>query len=215
MFSAVSQARLVKIAVLDTGYDPSATYIKYCEPPKDFTNTTPIDRLGHGAIVSSLIASTVDKSVEYCIYSLKILDNKDSITAFDSIVRALGYAITKKVDYINISFGGDFQFLPEKIEIERALNRKIRVIAAAGNEGNDLDKRCNFFPACYDSRIVIVGNGLSNENRQNKSNYGRIVSIWHNGTIRYKNEMKTGTSFSAPLVLAKMINRERSYANRK
>jgi hypothetical protein len=101
--------------------------------------------------------------------------------------------------------------LLERILIEKALNRGIRVIAAAGNEGANLDKKCSFFPACYDSRIVIVGNGTSLTNRHPTSNYGKVVSIWYNGTIFFRNKVLSGTSFSAPLVLAKIVNREKLY----
>ena len=128
-----------------------------------------------------------------------------------SIQEAVAYAIVLKVDIINISAGGKEFSLAESAIIKKALDSKITVVAAAGNNFVNLDKECNFFPACYDERIIVVGNLNKDKSIADTSNYGNYVKKWEvgqnvlsdapNGGEQYK----SGTSQAAAIVTGKIV----------
>lgn len=217
LFSAksFSQPKPLKVAVIDTGIAESAS-IKLCKDGhRSFIDNEPlVDYNGHGTHIAALIEQHAGNSDNYCLISLKFYANnsQDKVNELYAIKASLKEAIRLKVQYINISAGGASPDKEERLLIEEALNRGIKVIVAAGNNGHDLDQDCNYYPACYDSRLTIVGNmGLDNL-KSPSSNYGNYINHWEIGTQvvsklpGYNNYgPMTGTSQATAITTGKMI----------
>ena len=92
-------------------------------------------------------------------------------------------------------------------------------VAAAGNQGQNLDASC-LLPACYDvANLIVVGNHQSTLSPASSSNFGTRVDLTAQGTNLPLNDTQgsvqyfSGTSFSAPLVAASLSLLIGSYPN--
>lgn len=150
----------VKIAVLDTGIDVTDNII--VKERKNFINESPVttplfeDLSGHGTSVASILAgSGTDSNVEGVnsnidLYSARILDEKKQ-AAISRVVEAIYWAIEKKVDIINISFGTQTYSEALKTAVDAAIEKGILVVAAVGNRGNSgVD-----YPAAFNSVLAV------------------------------------------------------------
>jgi subtilisin family serine protease len=206
-----AQAKTNRVAVIDTGIDSSVGHI--CETGhKDFSSTSLQDEVGHGTHVAGLIIKNAANS-DYCLINIKFYNKKyTGAQNVKSMISSLQYAIDQKVDYINISGGGPQAEKEEQKLIQKALDMGIKIVVAAGNEGSDLSQNCNFFPACYDSRLYVVGNLEENGSISGSSNYGRIVNYWQHGTNVISNlpnnkvGRMSGTSQAAAIFTGKLLN---------
>lgn len=198
---ALAQAKPVKIVVIDTGINFKTTNIHMCDSGNaDFTGHGFKDINGHGSNVSSIIENNAI-GTNYCQVIVKYYHDGTSFEFVD----ALKYSIKLKPDIINISSGGPSANEIEKKLIIQALNKGITVVAAAGNNGMNLDKKCDYFPACYDKRIHVVGNLLSNGKRNPNSDYGKFVE-WEIGTnIDAGGYILTGSSQAAAVKSGKLV----------
>ena len=104
---------------------------------------------------------------------------------------------------MNISAGGPISDFNERAIIYTMLDNGITIVAAAGNTKINLDKNCNYFPACYDERIHVIGTS----NRY-YSNYGKIVDVYLNGTEQTAYGITlSGTSQAAAIYTGKLIKK--------
>ena len=166
-YTALASDSRIKVVVIDTGIsDEWRSKANLCpEEHKDFTGTGLNDTHGHGTNVVGLIVENAPVR-NYCIVVVKAYDrDKQYVTA------ALFYALTIKADVINLSGGGIGPQFAEQWIVSKLLERKVLMIVAAGNNGTDLDKDCNFYPACYDKRITVVGAEAK------YSNHGKVVDV--------------------------------------
>lgn len=228
LVSTVGSAKQIVVAVIDTGISSYYKNKKFLckEGHKDFTGTGLNDTHGHGTHISGLIhqevmnlhilyqpdISSVINSVDpnYCQLIIKFYDSGSN--SINSEINAVNYAIEKKVDIINISAGGfDIDSL-EKAAIKRALDAGIIIVAAAGNEGVSLEKR-PYYPASYDSRIIVVGSLISANKRSKFSNYSTKVNSWEIGTnlisfgIDGKAKSMSGTSQATAVKSGKIVRK--------
>jgi minor extracellular protease Epr len=182
---SAAKAEPIKIAVIDTGFDfnsnwPAATKLGLTKPKlckaghKDFTKTGLKDTHGHGTHIAGLIAKYADNA-DYCLVILKFYDSRATTSNLRSIVDAINYAVSLKVDFINLSLGGVHPSELERQAVLNALNANIRVVSAAGNEKSNLAQK-GYYPALYDSRIVVVGATKETGERLPASNYGPQVT---------------------------------------
>lgn len=215
----------IKVAVIDTGYNSSNMFnASLCESGhKDFTedqiynNGIPADLHGHGTNVAGLIhqhASGVvlnkeiiknfpydkmsalkKKNTGYCLVIIKAFSLKSNLKWY---IDALKYAETLKVQIVNISAGGYSKEKEELALIKKMLDNKKIIVAAAGNDGKDIDLE-PYYPASADDRVVVVGNSNKDIKKEtnNKifikkdlevdfsanptSNYGSVVDIYVQG----------------------------------
>lgn len=212
--SATVNAKQLRVAVIDTGVDLLAIDKLCKDGHQSFIDYSPlIDTDGHGTHVAGLIQANSGEDSNYCIVSLKYY--KPDVH-YKKIIKATKLAfeeaIKLKVDVINMSGGGPSSDEDERKVVLKALDAGITIIAAAGNEATNLDKSCDYFPACYDSRIIVVGNLREDGSRSPLSNYGKYVKRWEVGTNvlstlpGYDNHgYKTGTSQAAAIVTGKFI----------
>ncbi|PLT31026.1 S8 family serine peptidase [Peribacillus deserti] len=206
----------VKIAVLDTGinYDHPDLSSGQILPGYDFVNddADPLDYVGHGTMVSGVIAAQANnhkgiagvaaKNPNIKILPVKIGSAKGAEIADE--IRGIDYAIKQGADIINISFGSEESSQAEYDAISRAVSKGILVVSSAGNEGEY--KFPVSFPAAY-PEVLSVGSTDSKDKLSVFSNTGEAIDLAAPGeniavpTRRGGYDLKAaGTSFSAPIV---------------
>ena len=202
--------------MIDTGFDFKGKWSiqpKLCATGhKDFTNTDLNDKHGHGTHVAGLVAKYAGNA-DYCIVIIKFYDPKefwpDNLA---NMVKAINYAVAQKVDVINISGGGMQYDAREHLAVLRALDARITIVAAAGNESKELSKR-PYYPALYDSRVVVVGAVDAKLKRIPAANYGKQVDVEEQGkdvlsTLPNSSYgTMTGTSQATAIHTGKIVNR--------
>lgn len=191
----------IRVAVIDTGLNPEYIEKAHLCPTghKDFTGEGFNDYNGHGSNVTGLIVENAPGN-HYCLIIIKAYAFKYFEREY--LIDALQYAYDLKVDIINLSSGGRLPNEPEKKIVQKILDNHIILIAAAGNNSKNLDEKCEFFPACYDDRIHVVGD------EESYANKGKIVDSLISG--RFKSAFgKTfsGTSQSTAIFTGKFLNR--------
>jgi subtilisin family serine protease len=200
-----------KIAIIDSGYDPTratAPLVTCKTGHYDyFTKTANLAFQGeHGTRVASIVANKL-KEVDYCVvvYQVSTIPNAPLPMNSNDLADAINLAIAEQVDAINISAGGvGTQSSIERAALVTAANLGISVFVAAGNNSQNLDKDCNYYPACYKIKgVIVVGAQDYDDPKQpaNYSNYGKIVDLWGPG---YYQEYR-GTSYATPRALSEYI----------
>jgi subtilisin family serine protease len=178
----------------------------------------PMDDNGHGTHCAGIIGAEgnngygiagINWNVE--IMPLKFLNGNGSGTTKDAI-EAINYVIDRKQKGVNVriisaSWGSTQKSRALQDAIKRAGEEGIMFIAAAGNNGDDSDKRPHF-PAGYNLPNLIAVAALDrNDQLASFSNYGaksvhiaapgkEILSTWLNGEFY----VASGTSMATPEV---------------
>lgn len=187
----------IKVAVLDTGIDPALTQVPLCLGlSKDFTGSkTLADNwpTKHGSNVADLIRRHAG-AASYCLIVVKVFNTpKEDVTGY---INGLKYALSLKPDYIHLSVNGPSKMQDEIKLLKEALDAGTKVIVAAGNQGADFNKTgCNSWPACADSRLIVVGSSTGRY-----GNLGREVDVFEDGTAQKAGGVTlTGTSQAAAI----------------
>jgi len=179
----------VVVAVIDTGIDPNHPFLeKNLHVMKgaasklnygvDFSKNKssakkPIDGHGHGTHVSGIVKS-VYPGVK--ILTLKYYNrNASGKDNLNSTIEALRYAVDMNVDVINYSGGGPEPDREELRILKQAEKKGIIVVAAAGNEESNIDKRKNaYYPASYGLKNIITVTAHDQTLKTlSSSNYGK------------------------------------------
>lgn len=215
----------VIVAVIDTGFDFESTWSRtpHLKKPrackyghKDFTGLGLQDSHGHGTHIAGLIAQYADKA-NYCLVILKYYHTETAPTDnLKNSILAFQRAIDLKVSVINYSGGGVEKSEAECRLMKKALNMGIVVVAAAGNEGVDINKK-PYYPAMCDNRIIAVGNLENNGMYAKSSNYSNGVELKAKGMVYEKgvralstlpnnsDGLMTGTSQAAAIRTGKIV----------
>ena len=180
----------LRVYVLDTGINFTHIGHKWrCpESPKN------IDTNGHGTFIAEIIVKNGDAS-KFCLVDLKYYYGKDGKNATEAkIIKFLSSIVGKKVGVLNFSGGGPSVLLEERRIMIELLKQGFKLSLAAGNHGDNLDKNCNFFPACYFNRdvpeIVRVSTTNFGHNTNGPVNRVQPLTFWG----------KTGASSAATAV---------------
>lgn len=177
----------------------------------------PTDDQGHGTHVAGTIGAVGNNGIGITgvAWNVKIMAVKvlgSSGTGFVSdIVAGINYAVTNGAHIINASFGAEVGApfsQSELTAITGARNAGVIVVAAAGNDGANLDVS-RTYPASFAlDNMVTVGNSDRRDQVSSTSNYGAAVDIFAPGTeivsLRHDDNTgttsKSGTSMAAPHV---------------
>lgn len=165
--------------MIDTGYNTSYNELKLCNKGIDLTSTSMNDTKGHGNNISHIIANRL-KNYDYCIFPIKAFVSLSS-SDVKILTASLKIAYRYKPDIINMSYTGQGFDEEEYKIITKLLKNNIKLVVAAGNDHINLDTNCIYYPACYDPRIIVVGNLNNNDKPTNTSNYGIYVKKWNQG----------------------------------
>lgn len=138
------------------------------------------------------------------IMSIKCASDKGNVNGiwrgYDGIV----YAADNGAHIINCSWGGSGSSPVEQEVINYAVNKGSVVVVAAGNDGNNIDKRIAF-PACYQN-VLCVGATTQADTLAYFSNRGRLVTVYAPGEQILSTlpghlyGKESGTSMASPIV---------------
>lgn len=174
----------------------------------------PMDDGSHGTHVSGTIAAQANNGVggagqapKVKIMALKFLGGKDGSGDVSNAIRAIDYAIAKKVKIMSNSWGSTEYSESLARAVTRAEQAGIIFIAAAGNNGQNSDQRPAYPAALGNANIVSVAATDSGDRLANFSNYGTTsVDIGAPGVAIYSTvpnngyQNMDGTSMATPLV---------------
>lgn len=205
-----------KVAVIDSGVFLNNDIKNNLVPGKNYlsgeSSSETGDSVGHGTAVAGIIAAqcnsigTVGIAPKAKIVPLKVTNARG--VELSAIVEALYDAVDEyECDVINMSFGMSSDTTALKNAVDYALSRKIIVVAAAGNDGDN----GYLYPASYDG-VISVANAKRNNGSfiiSGTSQKNDKVDVAAPGTDVYSLVNGTdgalpfnGTSFSAPMVSA-------------
>lgn len=209
----------VKIAILDSGISPHPDLlIRGGKSFVDYTTRTTDDH-GHGTHVAGIIAS-LNNTIGYVgaaydseLYALKVLDRNGEGDTW-ALAEAIDWSITNRMDIIHLSLGfeGEDPIIEELVN--RAREKGILVVAAAGNEGYGRDTLT--YPAKYDA-VISVGSVNQAGQRSTFSSTGPMLDVVAPGeeilsTIPGPTYAKwEGTSMAAPFVSAQLALMKEAY----
>lgn len=186
----------IKVLVIDKGIELSHQEIKNHVAPqnwavKDYNSN---QHEGHGTHVAGIILKNTCKEVELlsCTYE----------NDFDDCLR---FALTLKLDVINISAGGSDSYDGEFKLLKQLSEKNVKIIVAAGNDGlNLLFPGNDYYPAKYEIKNIIPVGSLNYRGEIAKtSNYGLLNEVWEIGVSIYSTlpnkefGYKSGTSQAA------------------
>ncbi len=175
-------------------------------------NNFPFDSVTHGTHVSGIIGAItnngfgiagINSHVEFM--ALKFINTQFGFIS--DAIRAIEYAVLHGAKIINASWGGGGFSPTLESTLRFARDHGVLFVAAAGNNGRDIDL-APFYPASYSiSNVLSVASSNIFDRLSSFSNYGeRTVDIAAPGedilsTIPYNRFMyNSGTSMAAPMV---------------
>lgn len=231
---SVAKADTIKVGVVDTGFDFKSKWdnVSFPKPRlckfghKDFGGAGPLtDEHGHGTHIISLIGKYADNT-DYCIVSAKYYSKPYTLRGFGidngiNSTKALRYLVNLKVDIINLSYGGTSYIKEECDIIKKALDNGIIIVAAAGNDREELKNSKKYYPALCDNRVVVVSNlDYSNKSIALSANYNDdmvfvtgtdMLGLAPNNLTR----ISTGSSESTAVYTGKLVKLLGILRNRK
>lgn len=195
----------VRVAIVDTGVDAGHPDLAgQVVGGIDIVNqdSDPQDDHGHGTAIAGIVAAAqnstglIGASHRVPLLAVKVLGS-DGFGTVSSVVEGIDWAVANGARIINLSLGTTFDSATLREAVERAANRGILVVAAAGNTGSTL-----LYPAAYDAAIAV---GATNrlDQRASFSALGvelvspgvEVTAPWPGGYVLF-----SGTSASAPHV---------------
>lgn len=201
----------VKIAVVDSGIAGNHPDLRRkIAAQRDFLDNDrrAEDPVGHGTHVAGVAAAQTNngKGVAGGCPSCKLLiakagDQFRLSTA--NIARGINWSVNRGAKVINLSLGGPQNSRVLKNAVDRAANRGVVVVAAAGNE----DSSAKIYPAAYKSVLAVTATNRSDK-RARFSSFGSWVDVAAPGVdilstyTGGKYRRFDGTSFSSPHVAA-------------
>ncbi len=143
------------------------------------------DTLGHGTHVTGIIAADPEYAAgitgigKGCqVLPIKAANDRGIFTSL-SVALAIDYALMMGADIINLSLGSPKQHVPEerllRDAVAAAVNEGVWVVAAAGNQGIDIDEH-QYVPAIYDD-VIAVAALTYDKQIAGYSNYGDSVDV--------------------------------------
>jgi subtilisin family serine protease len=137
--------------------------------------------MSHGTLVSGLIAAQSNNAIGYSgvLWNAKIMPlrvlNSDGVGGEEATAKAVDYAVANGAKVINMSFAGSASGSRLKTSVRKAYEAGVVVVAALGNDGQDVDVD-PVYPACFQSDIADWVLGVTatdpDDNETEFTNYG-------------------------------------------
>ena len=186
-------------------------------------NGSGLDRNGHGTHVAGIVAArgNNDRGVSGLCWKAKVMPvrvlDADGRGNTSDAAEGIVYAVNHGVHVVNASYGSTKSSSIERDAIRFAADHNTLIVAAAGNDHANADKK-PMYPAAYsDDNVISVAASDDRDRLASLSNYGKksvdlaapgdgIASTWDDGGYRGA----SGTSMAAPLVsaAASMLRKE-------
>lgn len=182
LLATIALSKTITVFVPDSGIDVRNDELMKHVPKKyhkDPLRSKIEDTHGHGTHVSGIILKGVCKEVILipCIY---YYNGSLGYNNLQRLIKCINKATKEKAKIINLSGGGSEPSPKEREAIRKFLNTGGVFIAAAGNNGQNLDL-FPYYPACYRLKgMYTVGNLLNNGKKASSSNYAEWV-YWARG----------------------------------
>ncbi len=201
------------------GYIDDVNGINSIVPANVSGNGNPTDPVGHGTAVASVIGAVgnngsgmtgVAWNVKLMI--LRFIDS-DGFGLVSDEIECIDYAIAKRAQIINASFGSSTYSQALFDALKRARDAGIIVVCSAGNDGDNSDLIPHYPSGYLLENIVSVASTTRTDTLSSSSAYGSglvdlgapgtsILTAWAGGDRDYV--FVSGTSFSAPHVSGAM-----------
>jgi len=190
----------VKVAVIDSGVDFKHPDLKsQVLPPYNAAAPANTSYPGdHGTHVAGIIGAAKDNGIgghginpKAKLLPIDVFNGKDGANDF-VIAQGILYAIEQGADVINMSLGGYGESPLMQEAVQKAIEKGVTIVAAAGNESTD-----NYsFPASYEG-VISVGSTNDRNKLSSYSNYGPSVDLVAPGEDVYStvHDEKKGASF--------------------
>lgn len=212
----------VKVAVIDSGFYRGHEDISNTAVLSGFNVCTgyagvSTDAVGHGTMVTSIIAATANNSLgmtgacwNISVIPYKVADSRGDIDSSD-VISAIRMAADAGCDVINMSLGGYDKDPAEQAAVDYAVAKGCIVVAASGNEGSADDPDCGkySYPASNNG-VISAGSVNSEKVHSDFSQHNDKVDVCAPGEevllatpdASDSYGIASGTSFSSPYVAA-------------
>ncbi len=179
------------------------------------SNGDPMDDNGHGTHVAGIIAANGEMAGVACGAKIMAIKAGQASGIFhdSDIIEAINYAVMMGADVINMSFGGYGRSAMVEDALAMAYSKAV-LVAAAGNEGADLNMAGPVYPAAYNFVLGVMALDTSGSMTASYSNTDAVrrnskeYEVAALGTSMYSTlpngEYATwsGTSMATPYVSA-------------
>jgi subtilisin family serine protease len=171
------------------------------------------DDNGHGTHVSGIVAARSNNAIgvsgtcwKGSIVPIKFMDSRGKGSTSDA-ANGIEYAVKRGIKIINCSFGASSKSSALEDAINYAQDKGVLIVAAAGNDGVNIDKTPTY-PASYtNSNIIAVAASTASDTLASFSNYGPdsvdVAAPGENVRSTYLGSTYTnldGTSMATPYV---------------
>ena len=163
---ATTQGEAARVMVLDTGLDKDHPALQErFEEGKNFTGGSPSDfsdDIGHGThVAGTILAAGTGDTVVGVAPKAKLLMGKVCSSMgcpSTAIAAGINWAVSQKVDVVNMSLGGMLITKGERVAIAAAEAAGVFIAAASGNDGTGRVS----FPAAVDTLIAVGAIDVTN-----------------------------------------------------
>ncbi|MEQ8903486.1 MAG: S8 family serine peptidase [Roseovarius sp.] len=203
----------VMIGMVDTGLNADHEVLAGADidltriAPEEYSASAAI----HGTAVAAILVGDPETRVPGLLPGLPLVavdafhrSSDDERTDAFTLVRALDHLSERGVQVINLSLAGPPNTVLEDTLLQLTEQRRIPVIAAAGNDGPRAEPA---YPAAYDSVIAVTAVDRSGTIYRRAIRGAHVelaapgVEVWTAASVKGAH-WKTGTSFAAPYVTA-------------
>lgn len=203
-----SMGQGVKVGIIDTGMDYTHPDLKanYAGGYNAVeASNPPMDDNGHGTHVAGIIGAVRDGAgvagvaPRVSLYAVKVL-NAEGSGAYSAIIDGIQWAVTNRMDVVNMSLGGPKGSNALKKAVEAAYKAGVTLVMAAGNDSGPVN-----YPARYPQAIAVAASD-SADKIASFSSRGAEVAVIAPGVEIYSTytggiyKSLSGTSMAAPHV---------------